>query len=153
MDSEGLLAMPALQQVEGRQVHLVCGNGGRELLQDTLAQRGAHVSRIEVYRRLVPERRAAVANLVNGWSMLVDVVVATSNAILDNLLTMLGPEAAGRVQRTPLVVVSERMAAHAADLGCETVRVADSAGEQDLLRCLCGLERELAGGRLGSPEF
>ena len=145
MDSEGLLEMPALQeaQLAGRRVFLLCGNDGRELLQETLAGRGADVRRIEVYRRQLPERRAASGNLVSGWDKLVDVVIATSNAILDNLFIMLGDDGAGRLRETPLVVVSARMAEHAAKLGCNRVLVADSARDADMLAVLCRLEVEL----------
>jgi uroporphyrinogen-III synthase len=143
MDSEGLLAMPALQQVDGRRVFLLAGNGGRELLQDTLAARGAEVRRIEVYRRELPQRRAAASNLADNWDRLVDVVVATSNAILDNLFTLLGEAAAGRVRETPLVVISERMARYAAERGCQRVFVARSARDADVLARLCDIEPEL----------
>ncbi|MCB1773804.1 MAG: uroporphyrinogen-III synthase [Gammaproteobacteria bacterium] len=144
MDSEGLMQMPALQdaQLGGRRVFLLCGNDGRELLQETLAARGADLHRVEVYRRQLPDRRAAVGNLVNGWDRLVDVVTATSNAILDNLFTLLGDDGADRVRNTPLVVVSARMAAHAAELGCSRVLVADSARDADMLAALCRLEAE-----------
>ncbi|WP_343223911.1 uroporphyrinogen-III synthase [Metallibacterium sp.] len=50
-DSEGLLALPALQPPLTR-VALVGAPGGRELLPQTLAARGARVLRAEVYRRL-----------------------------------------------------------------------------------------------------
>lgn len=143
MDSEGLLALPALQSVEGRSVFILRGNGGRELLFDTLSARGADVQQVEVYRRRTPQRHAAAANLVRGWPQLVDVVIATSNAILDNLFAMLGDEGTTRLQHTPLVVVSQRMADHAVAQGCELVHVAHSAREDDLLDTLCGIETQL----------
>jgi uroporphyrinogen-III synthase len=149
MDSEGLLEMPALQeaQLAGRGVFLLCGNDGRELLQETLIARGADLHRIEVYRRQLPERRAAAVNLVGGWDMLVDVVTATSNAILDNLFVMLGEDGAGLLRDTPLVVISARMAEHARDLGCNKVTVAVSARDADMLAALCRLETELGSRR------
>jgi len=145
MDSEGLLQMPALQgaQVAGRRVFLLCGNDGRELLQETLTERGADLHRVEVYRRQLPERLAAASNLVNGWDMLVDVATATSNAILDNLFSMLGDGGAALLRNTPLIVISARMAEHARDLGCSRVWVADSARDSDMLAALCRLEAEL----------
>lgn len=139
MDSEGLLALPALQAVAGRRVVLLRGNGGRELLADTLRERGAEVSEVEVYRRDLPDRPAGTANLVAHWTQLVDAVTATSNAILDNLFTLLGEPGAAQLRATPLVVVSQRMAEHALAQGCESVHLATSARDDDLLDALCAL--------------
>ena len=54
IDSEGLLAMPQLLRVEGRHMILVKGAsepGGRRLLEQVLAARGARVTVLECYRR------------------------------------------------------------------------------------------------------
>jgi uroporphyrinogen-III synthase len=54
IDSEGLLAMPQLQSVMGRHIILVKGaseSGGRTLLEETLAARGARVMVLVCYRR------------------------------------------------------------------------------------------------------
>lgn len=144
MDSEGLLAMPALQQMAGRRVFVLRGNGGRELIAETLRERGAEVRQVEVYRRQRPERSAAARNLVSGWDDLVDVVIATSNAILDNLFDLIGETGAERLRQTPVIVVSQRMAEHAVTRDCESVYVADSAQDADLLAALCGVNEDIA---------
>jgi len=143
MDSEGLLALPALQDVGGKSVYILRGNGGRELLSQTLRERGAEVCQVEVYRRELPQRRAAAANLVRGWGQLVQVVIATSNAIVDNLYSLLGDEGAEHLRTTPMVVVSQRMAEYVIERGCENVHVANSATDADLLATLCELEESL----------
>ncbi len=143
MDSEGVLDLPALHAVAGKTVFIMGGNEGRGLLRETLAERGATVHQVEVYRRALPQRQAAAANLVRNWAQLVDVVTATSNAILDNLFTMLGDEGAEILRTTPLVVISRRMAEYAAGLGCEQIHLATSARSADLLLALCELESSL----------
>jgi len=50
-DSEALLALPRMHSVRGQHVLIVRGEGGRPLLADTLAQRGAQVDHAIVYRR------------------------------------------------------------------------------------------------------
>lgn len=135
LDSEGLLALPELQHMDNRRVLIVRGDGGRETLRETLGARGASVDYVEVYRRRLPKRNTA--NLIGGWAQMVDVVVATSNNVLDNLFTLLGGEGAALLTSTPLVVVSKRMAEHAAARGCSEIFVARSALDNDLLAALC----------------
>ena len=135
MDSEGLLAMPQLQDMAGKKILIVRGNGGRELLRETLEQRGASVDYIEAYRRQVPQRNPG--NLIANWEQMVEVVSVSSAQILDNLFGMLGPQGADLLRTTPLVVVSTRIAEHAAELGCEIIHVSDSALDADVLATLC----------------
>ena len=135
MDSEGLLRMPQLQDVRDKRILIVRGNGGRELIRETLEQRGAQVEYVEVYRRQVPKRNPA--NLVANWDTMVEAVTITSGQILENLLGMLGDSGTEALQRTPVVVVSERIAEQAAALGCQIVYLADSAMDRDVLASLC----------------
>jgi len=123
MDSEGLLALPALEDMHGRSTIILRGNGGRELIAQTLRERGADVLQVEVYRRQLPAR---------------------SGAILDNLFILIGDEGAPLLRRTPLIVVSQRLADHALTLGCEAVHVAASAQDQDVLVALCAVSGDVA---------
>lgn len=144
MDSEGLLQLPALQSVHGKSVFILRGNGGRELLGEALRERGAEVRQVEVYRRQLPQRAGAAANLVRNWSQLAQVVTATSKVILDNLFDLLGDAGAQLLCTTPLVVVSQRMAEHALERGCQSVYVAASATDADLLATLCEVNDDVA---------
>ncbi|MEP6907332.1 MAG: uroporphyrinogen-III synthase [Pseudoxanthomonas sp.] len=51
MDSEGLLALATLQQIDGDRIGLVTAPDGRGVLSETLTQRGAQLLRADVYER------------------------------------------------------------------------------------------------------
>ncbi|WP_456406157.1 uroporphyrinogen-III synthase [Thiolapillus sp.] len=139
-DSEGLLALEALADMQNRKVIIVRGKGGRELLKQELEKRGAQVVYAEVYARRQPARSAD--NLVRGWNQMVGAVTVTSSEMLDNLLQMLGEDGAALLRSTPLVVLSERTAEHAFGLGCRKVWVTDVAGDRGILQALCEISEE-----------
>lgn len=57
-DSEGVLALPELAEPVGLKVLVFRGEGGRELLVETLVERGARVDVLELYRRDCPPEAA-----------------------------------------------------------------------------------------------
>lgn len=118
-DSEGLLALPAFADVRGLRVLVLRGVGGRELLRDELAKRGAHVTIGELYRRRpAAADPAALAALAAAAGPEAQVVVAvTSVEVLDGLLALLPAGLAARLRRAPLLLPGERVAAAARDRG------------------------------------
>lgn len=134
-DSEGLLALPALQQMAGRQVLIVRGEGGRALLADTLRARGAKVGYAEVYRRLKPEVDSAP--LLRDWPTKIDLVTTTSAEVLENLVDMLGSKGWPLLRLTPLLVISERMREAARQRGFETILQADGADDASIFASIC----------------
>ncbi|MEN8179792.1 MAG: uroporphyrinogen-III synthase [Pseudomonadota bacterium] len=134
-DSEGLLALPELQQVAGEKIVVVRGVGGRALLGDRLRERGADLVYAEVYRRACPD--VAPSPLLDRWDMEVSLVTATSNDILANLKRILGPKGWPQLKQTPLLVISERMLEMAEKMGFETILRANNAGNQVILGRVC----------------
>jgi len=51
-NSEALLEHPALQHLHQQSILLISGEGGRGLLENTLKERGAHLLKLPVYRRI-----------------------------------------------------------------------------------------------------
>lgn len=115
-DSEALLVLPQLQDVDGKKFVIVRGEGGRALLGDTLAARGADVRYMECYRRLAPQ--ADATHLLARWRAGgVDAVTVASVETLRNLAAMLGEAGAPLLARTPLFAPHEKIAAAARSFG------------------------------------
>ncbi len=135
-DSEGLLELPALKDVAGRRVLILRGDGGRELLGETLKARGAEVEYAECYRRIKPA--ADVGALLKRWARgEIHVVTLTSVEALRNLYDMLGKLGASWLTKTPSVVTSERIAAACRELGFEHPPwIAAQASDEALLAAL-----------------
>lgn len=110
-DSEHLLAEPALTDVAGRNVRIIRGTSGRELLADELRTRGARVDYLPVYERRLPKPRPEeLADLEARWRQgQIDVVIAMSRESLQNLVALLPPWCAAQLESTPLVTPSGRV--------------------------------------------
>ena len=88
--SEDLLQLEEMQSVRGQNIVIFRGEGGRELLGDTLRTRGATVHDAEVYRRSLPVfDPQTVRSYFEGGQ--VELVTITSGEGLRNLITMCGP--------------------------------------------------------------
>lgn len=136
-DSESLLALPALRELRGARVLIVRGTGGRAILGDALIERGAELAYAEVYRRTLPIIDSAP--LVARWRQDVQLATATSGEVLDNLLTLVGPNGRKLLLATPLVVVSERTAVAARRMGFSRVQLAECATDAAIVVALCHL--------------
>lgn len=127
-DSEALLELPELGHIAGKRVVIFRGEGGRPLLGDTLALRGARVTYAECYRRVKP--RSDVAKLLDAWSRNeIGAVIATSSEGLRNFHEMLDATGRAALARTPLFVPHPRIAAAAREVGIESVFVT-AAGDE-----------------------
>ena len=121
-DSEALLEMLPLGHVGGKRVIIFRGEGGRELLGDTLRARGALVEYAECYRRVRPA--AAPVELLDAWRRgALDAVTVTSSEGLANLIEMTGGEGRRQLMSTPLFVPHPRIAQAARDRAVATVIV------------------------------
>lgn len=116
-DSERLLEMPQLQAISGQRVLIFRGDGGRELLGDALAARGAHVDYVACYRRARPQ--ADATPLLQAWARNeIHALIVTSSEGLRNLSDMLGEAGRPWLQQTLMLVPHPRIAAAARALGC-----------------------------------
>ena len=123
MDSEGLLALPALRDVRDLDIGLITAPGGRNRIGPDLQARGARVHRADVYVRET---------------------VALSPASLARLRTLTGPlllpVSSGDALHTVLATAPDDIAARLRGAGVLAAR-----------QPLAGLPREAAGTAVGGP--
>lgn len=134
--SEALLAEPAMQTVNGQRFLIFRGEAGRELLRETLTERGAHVEYAECYRR-VPTR-SDPALLEKAWSRPGQaVIMVTSIEGVENLINIVGHENLSRLLQTSLVVAGGRVAKSVHDRGwLAPVVIAADATDNSMLAAL-----------------
>jgi uroporphyrinogen-III synthase len=130
-DSEGLLELGCFADLRGQRVLIIKGCGGRTLLREELARRGAEVVLGDVYER----RRAAVTPAVleelrracdSGRA----VIAATSADVLAALLMIAPTDLCPRLRDAALLVPGERVASAARELGWRG-RVIVASGAED----------------------
>jgi len=132
--SESLLALPALADLRGKSAFIVRGVGGKALLAEQLASRGAKVTYLEVYRRVKPN--IDTTDIRQHWKERVDLVTAFSSEALENLMDLLGKDFSLLLQ-TPLLVVSESMQAQALRLGFQgEVLLADQVSDASVVKMI-----------------
>lgn len=126
-DSEALLALPELQEVTGWKVIIFRGNGGRELLGDTLKARGATVGYATCYHRLKP-----AVDLNALLAAQPDALTLTSSEALLHLWDAAPVALRPRLTALPLFAPHERIAALARSLGWQQA-IATPGGDAGLL--------------------
>lgn len=130
--SEAMLDLEALQEVEGLRFLLCTSAGGRRMLEHTLRSRGAHVTRIPVYRRLsLPIGDRMVQHILAARRL---VVLASSASILTALHSALPADAWERVRRAPWIVPSRRVRGMALEVGIERIQVVAGVSDDAVLQ-------------------
>lgn len=123
-DSENLLKLDALQEVNEKLILLFKGENGRTLITKTLIARGANLQLFDVYKRILPKLDSQ--QLASLWqNEIVDIILITSQQAMHNLFTLFGEEAQAWLCSTPFLVLSERLAKEAALLGIQKIVVSD----------------------------
>jgi uroporphyrinogen-III synthase len=146
-DSEGLLSLPELSNLQDRAVLIVRGEGGRALLGETLEARGGKVRYAEVYRRVKP--KTPVDRLLQRWPEEIQLVTVTSNEVLNNLVELLGEPGWPILSRTPIMVISERMQREAVRLGFDEIIRASAADDSSLVAAICDWAEKTEQGMTG----
>jgi uroporphyrinogen-III synthase len=110
-DSEHLLALPEFAVCRGRTITIIRGQDGREMLADTLRDRGAQVNYLAAYeRRAAVHTSESIAALAAQWQAgKIDVVTAMSVASFVQLFALLPHATRQLLARTRLVTPAARV--------------------------------------------
>jgi uroporphyrinogen-III synthase len=142
--SEGLLGLPELQDVAGLQVVVVRGNAGRELIKQSLSQRGALVRYVQSYSRIPLPLDGAM--LCQQWRQQgIRCVVATSNEILQRIFDLVPVAEHSWLCQLGWILVSPRARDSALTLGIAAPRIqlAQSANDNALLEAIQQFKKDL----------
>jgi uroporphyrinogen-III synthase len=131
-DSEGVLQLLSARPLQGRRVALITARGGRGLLQEQLAVRGAALREVYVYERAAPRLNRRHVQAVLQLPRTACVLLSSGEA-LQHLMKQLPDPARQRLCEAVAVVSSERMAEQVHRAGFAQWQLAASANQGDLL--------------------
>lgn len=138
MDSEGLLALDTLSidNITNKKAVIIRGEGGRQLIAETLKQRGATVDSLSLYRRYAPlENRDVLRKALTRC----DVLVVNSGESLDNLQTIANfdeEQSNNAINNKTLIVPGERVRQLAQAKGFRHILCADNATDAAVLKLI-----------------
>lgn len=131
-DSEALLDLPGMQQMNGKRIVIFRGEGGREVLAETLRQRGALVDYAECYRRVCPDS-SAQGLIQRGLKNEIHGIVVTSSEGLLNLVNMVGESGSSWLKSIPVFVSHPKIEQVGHKAGLVRLFVAEG-GDEAMLR-------------------
>ncbi|MGB1262318.1 MAG: uroporphyrinogen-III synthase [Cognaticolwellia sp.] len=133
-DSEGLLALSSLHDVQQKDVIIVRGDGGRELIADDLRQRGASVHYFESYQRVW--RSHSVEHVKTWQQQQINCILITSNALLEFIVNLIRDTDSYWQDECLWIVASERIANNAKQLGIKRIINANGASTKAIMATL-----------------
>jgi uroporphyrinogen-III synthase len=119
-NSQGVLALPSLQQINHQIILLIKGIGGLSSIATTLKKRGARVIELCVYQRNTPNFDLKQRDVLLQQDA-IDIIFISSQEALNNLFNLFGTEKRGWLCNKPFIVLSPRLAKVATDYGIKTV--------------------------------
>jgi uroporphyrinogen-III synthase len=108
--SESLLAMAALQNLQGKTIGLITAPGGRNLIEPALISRGAMVQVVHLYQRIIisidPEEIKAMRRLLLPFA-----VLCSSHEVFKSFWQQIDPELREKMRSGIWIVSSARLQA------------------------------------------
>tara|TARA_R110000737_G_scaffold136339_1_gene167225 strand:+ start:208 stop:957 length:750 start_codon:yes stop_codon:yes gene_type:complete len=139
-DSEGLLALAPLQNVNDKTVLIVRGDGGRELIAEDLQFRGASVQYFESYRRVW---RNYSLDVIKTWhQQQINCILITSNALLEFIVNLINDSDSYWQEQCLWLVASNRIANNAKNMGIKRIMNTNGANSKAIITALTYAETQ-----------
>ena len=131
-DSESLLSLPEMHDVQGKKIMVVRGVGGRELLAESLKARGAQVAFAECYRRINPQTNSDV--LAQAFqNQQLHAIIVTSTEAMRHLIDLAGDST--WLKKVTLYVNHARIAEHPLQMGL-VVKISAAPGDEAMMQTI-----------------
>ena len=132
-NTEGLLATKEMNQVKGKSCLIIRGRGGREILANSLRERGAKVDYLEVYTREKPVcSNSSVIDMLQQNKL--NAITITSGDALKNLWAMVGEQMQDKLVTVPLIVISNRIKGLAEKYKFKHIAVTENPGDTAIIK-------------------
>ena len=131
-DSESLLSLPEMHDLQSKKVMVVRGIGGRDVLANTLKNRGATVTFAECYQRTNPQSNCDILTKAYANHQLQSIIVTSSEA-MRHLLDL--THDATWLKNVTLCVNHARVAEQPLAMGLNTI-VAEAPGDAAMVDLL-----------------
>ncbi|QIM63333.1 uroporphyrinogen-III synthase [Pasteurellaceae bacterium Orientalotternb1] len=136
-NSEGLLELPEMQNLQGRTILILRAESGREFFAEQAKQRGAEVKVLECYQR-IPFTQDMGNKISLAKRAGIDTIIATSSDIVSMLVAQTREEDREWLFQCRLMVVSPRIAKDAQQFGwqAKSIDISEKADNHSLLNAL-----------------
>ncbi|MCW8901587.1 MAG: uroporphyrinogen-III synthase [Gammaproteobacteria bacterium] len=135
-NSEGLLATATMQDVANKRILIVRGNQGRELLKNTLQQRGALVEYLEAYQRIKPAASTTDLEQYLQNNQIAAIVITNAES-LNNLVELTPEKVRPQLLQVPLLLINNRLTDIAKEAGFSNkLLVAAEASDDAIIETL-----------------
>ena len=143
-DSEGLLALKALQDLDAKQCVLVKGKGGRTLIATTCKSRGAILNQCVVYER------AAIEETADSWldhwrEQQITAIVLSSNAAIDAVFNTQSEQHLDWLKQRDFYLVSQRSCDYLQQeyqIAETQIYLADGASDDVVFSCIKSSQKQ-----------
>ncbi|GLS90595.1 uroporphyrinogen III methyltransferase [Psychromonas marina] len=131
-NSEGLLALPILKNVDNCSILILRGLGGREYLKQHLCKRGAFVDYYESYQRVAIALPTIMMS--QKWQQQgINGAIISSIELLEQLIKVTAKEQQSWLKSITLFAASERIINYAQSLGFHHTALLPSIANQDII--------------------